>query len=667
MENLKQPKKIEWLESAIGAVAPRMALQRHRARVQFGFEAAQSTRLRGHANVVAGPESMRNATDRINLIKQVRDLEQNFGLFRSIISKVALYAVGQLRYQARTGDEKKNRQIEAYLRRRFKKKSCDISGRYSFRQLAAIALQSALRDGDMAWLYRKTGDGVRIQGIESDRIGGNVAMSLTPDYVQGISFDPDTGAVKSYRVYERTVADAYVNPKDIAEENISLFMDPWRVDQYRGITPFAPVVNTARDLKEVLEATLIGVKFENYHGGFITNDAGRLTDNDANYVINSTQTGANGTALTEEKMQFGVLRYLPTGSKIDLVKSERPSGQWQSYTAMLVRDIALALNLPFGFVYDLAGLGGPSARMDAQQAHRVIQGWQQMLVECGLDAAKDRMLMDGLASGDVEGGDEVFNGVWQFPPAITIDAGRESAAGIAEVRAGMRTKADWYAEEGKDAEEQQAIIVSEARSTIESAKTLSQETGVPVNIALDLIESKNPNPTQQFAVVNPEETEAGDGALIQSIGIGGTQSLADIIGKVGTREISPETAKAILISVFGMSEAQAATIFPAGMVLPAQPSVSAPAIPSAQPEKEDEEEDEEEVEIKMNRRVSASLTELANDPREARGEDGISWLRGMVRRGAAIVSLSEKMKKRKELSADPLKYLSARIDNVKNF
>jgi capsid protein len=570
------------IESTIAKISPKWALERHRARVQFSFEAAQSTRLRSRSNTLAGPESIRTQMDRIEVMKQVRDLEQNFPLFRSIISKIALYTAGRLRYQAQTGDAQINKQTEAWLNKKFKKKNCDAAERFSFRQMAALALQSQLRDGDYGWQLEDHGTNgvplIKIKGIESDRIGGGYVSSCEPGYVQGVTFDQQTGKIISYRVFNRDTNDSYTNPQEIPADKLKLFVDPWRVDQYRGVSPLAPSVNTGRDLKEVLEATLVGVKFENYHAGFITNERGGLMDTDPNTIISSNQNGEAGTALTEEKLQPGQIKYIPSGSAVNFVKSERPSGQWQSYVTMLVRHIALPLNLPFGFVYDLAGLGGPSARMDAQQAHRVIQGWQQNLIECGLDDTKDAFILEGIARGEIDYIETWNRGIWQFPPAITIDVGRDSAAGITEIRSGLRTKSDWYAEDGKDAEEQSSIIEQEAEATIERAKALAERTGVPINIALDLMEARNPNPTGSFGVVDPSAKD-NKTALIQDIGIGGTQALADMIAQVGAGAITPDTARAILVSVFGMTGEQANAIFPPGaqaQVAP-QPQEAPPA------------------------------------------------------------------------------------------
>lgn len=564
------------IDRIIAAIAPGLAVKRQRNRVLLGFEAAQLTRLRGHSQVLSGPNSMRTPMDRLQVTMQVRDLEQNDGLFRSIISKVSLYAVGRLRYQAQTGNPEINKAYEAFLADKFKR--CDYSGRHNFRQLAALTLQSMLRDGDFFWIYRQRAGQLYIQGIESDRVGGNVPTTSSPNYVQGVTFDPESGRVIAYRVYQRTLFDSYENPQEVDSFNMRQFYDPWRYDEYRGVSPFAPVVNPGRDLKEVKEATLIGVKIESYSGGFITGGNGQVNDSDPAYIMNSMQTGANGQPLTEEKMQPGQFRYLPGGTKVEFPTNSRPAGAWQSYVTMLVREVALALNLPYGFVYDLAVLNGPGARMDAQQAHRVIQGWQETLVDRGLDDAKNRFLLEGIASGELPYTPRWTNGLWKFPPAITIDAGRDSAAGINEVRAGLRTKADWYDEDGKDSEEQAAITDQEARDTIRRAKKISEDEGVSVSDALNLLEVRLPNGATTITVTDPDD-DNDHPPLIAQIGIGGTQALAGIMAQVGAGQIPVAGGRSLLVSVFGMTREQAADALPEGLnIVPTNDaSASAPS------------------------------------------------------------------------------------------
>lgn len=487
IEQLLKPTRVDL---AIAGLFPKWGAKRMQARREFAYEAARNTRLRGSAKTLTGPEDYSSFSDRMGLIKQVRDLEQNFGLFQSIIDKLAMYAFGRVRYQAHTGIPELDKIYEEYLEERFA--GCDLSGRHDIGSMVRIAFKSHIRDGDYALKWQRHMGQLKLTGIEGDRIGGNITAGMGEDYFQGIFVDRETGRPVSYKIYDRTKANSYVNPVEVRAGDIIHYFDPRRYDQYRGITPFAPVINEARDLKEVLEACLVGTKFENYHSALGYTDSG-LPLNDPTSFINGTETNAQGAGLKEQELKFGVVQWAPTGSKVDFIKSERPSANFQSYLDMLIRLQGIALNLPHSFIYSMLGLTGPGARMEAQQAHRTIQYHQENGKNRVLNPIKNTYLMEGIANGEIPYAPKWNRGSWQFPPAPTIDVGRESAAGINEVKAGLRSKTQWFAENGDDAEEEEGVIAEEADRTLTRAKELSEKHDVPLDVALNLLEVRTPN------------------------------------------------------------------------------------------------------------------------------------------------------------------------------
>jgi hypothetical protein len=482
--------KPTWLDKAIGAIAPGWGAKRVIARREFTYEAAKNTRLRNSAVRLQGPEDFTAFPDRLQLIRQMRDLRENFGLFQSIQTKLAMYCFGRMRFQALTGDKATNDQYEARLAERFAR--IDISGRNNLRQFVSIAFQSQLNDGDFLLKWQRVNGDLKLVGIEGDRLGGIIMGSPLNDYFQGIKVDPETGVPQTYRIYQRTKANAYINPVDVPASDCLLYLDPFRIDQYRGVTPFASVINEARDLKELMEAVRIGTKFENYHAAVGYTPNGLPVQEPADFITNSNAM-ANGQAMTEQELKYGLIQWAPSNAKIEFLKSDRPSGQFQSYLENLIRLMATALNLPYGFVYNLSGLAGPSVRMDGQQAHRVIQYHQQNMVERVLDRIKNTLLMDDFANGILPYNPRWMSGRWQFAPSITIDVGRDSKAMIDEWKSGLRTKASIYAEDGYDAEEQEEIYVAEATRTIQAAKKIAADEAIPLELALTSLEVRTPN------------------------------------------------------------------------------------------------------------------------------------------------------------------------------
>lgn len=488
LDAMLQPTK---LDKAIAQVFPRWGAERVRQRRNYAYEAAVNTRLRNSSQRIEGPEDYHAFTDRIALIKQLRDLDQNNGLTFGAIDKLANYSFGRLRYQSRTGDKAIDDSYEDYLAECFA--DCDLSGRHNFRSMVEIAFKSMLRDGDYGLKWQRGPDGaLRMTGIEGDRIGGIYATSVDENYFQGIYVEPETGRPISYDVYRRTKADCYLDRVSVpAQEMIHVF-DPRRYDAYRGVTPFASIVNEIRDLKELMEALRIGTKFENYHSA-VQYTASGLPLNDPKDFITGNVSTETGQAMTETEIKYGVIQGAPIGSKVEWLKSDRPAGTIQTYMESLIRLQGVALNMPFGFLYNLSGLGGPAARMDSAQAQRVIMHHQENIKARLLERVKDTYLMEGFATRRIRYSPKWRNGVWQFPPWPTIDVGRESSAGINEWRAGLRSKSSWFAEDGEDAEEQEAIMAAEADRTLGRAHELAEKHDISVELALTMLETRTAN------------------------------------------------------------------------------------------------------------------------------------------------------------------------------
>lgn len=502
-EALKRAMQPTGLDRAIGTVFPGWGAQREAARRtlaiesvrrEFTYQAAQTTRLRSTATRLQGPEDYTAFPDRLQLIRNMRDMEQNFGLFQSIIDKLCIYAFGRMKYQPKTGDDAANKLYADYLAERFKR--LDLSGRHNLRFLTCLIFKSMLRDGDILAQWRQTKLGMRQTLIEGDRLGGIYMTSAQEDYFQGITIDVETGQPLTYKIYQRSKANAFTNPYDAPAVDVQHIFDPRRYDQYRGVTPFAPILDEGRDLKEVLEACLIGTKFENYHSAFYFTANGLLPEDPGSYVTgaDSEQT-PGGQKLSQQTITYGKVMAMPQDGRVEWMKSDRPSGTFQTYVDALIRLIGNALNLSHGFLYNLSGLNGPAARMDCQQSMRTIQWHQENMQERYLDRTKDVLILEGIGDRSIPFVPGWNKGRWYFPPAVTIDAGRESIAGIKAWQAGLGSKDEWFGEAGQDAREEEKVIYAEAQRAVDMAKQLMADNPQITSFeqALDLIQVKLPN------------------------------------------------------------------------------------------------------------------------------------------------------------------------------
>jgi capsid protein len=152
--------------------------------------------------------------------------------------------------------------------------------------------------------------------------------------------------------------------------------------------------------------------------------------------------------------------------------SDRPSNGWQWLMELNIREIAAGLDLPFGVVWHMAGLGGPAARFEIAQANRVFMSFLNDVV----DPMWHRPIVGRWLAIEIAEGRLPFTPLWfKFktprPKSITIDLGRDSKAGIAENAAGLQTATSWYADEDEDFEDATDQLAYEAwyrRNAIQS-------------------------------------------------------------------------------------------------------------------------------------------------------------------------------------------------------
>lgn len=529
--------KLNAAERAIAGVFPRWGTRRLGEKRQFAYECARPSRQRQIASRDDPVNGSQLQSDRLKGLIQVRDLEENDGLIRSILNKIPLYAVGRLRRQFRTGDRALDKELE--WRFHLWSKNCERLHGSSLRAVTQLALRCAIRDGDAAIRFydgpRNGERALQLELLEGDCIGGTDTIS-TPAKVGGVNLK--NGVPFSYDLYTRSASNSYTLQGEESAQNVLHVLDQYRAGQYRGVSRLLPVVNTARDLKEIEDACKFGVKIENFGAGFITGGAGEFNDDPTSVT---TVTTADGKPRTEETIAAGKWRYLPEGVSISNVKSDRPSMQFQAYLDTLIRKVGLALNLPMGFLYSLAGLSGPAARMDAQQAARAIEEWQTILIERALDPIVRRWVEFEVAVNDLRlpagfTESDACNGLWMFAPSLTIDAGRDSAAAVAQVRMGMMTLQQWYAEDAKDAEEELDVIKDEAAGILTRALEVSKQVGVPVSRVIDLM-SMRIGMTPEIAI-----GESREQPLVAVVGVGGAQVVNDAIAAVAAGGMTRDAA-----------------------------------------------------------------------------------------------------------------------------
>lgn len=451
-----------WFDRALEVVAPTVGRKRMEARLSmhlFRYQAAMSDRIFQPKTIGYPSESALTSRDRVVMMWETRDLIENFAPAVAAMRKFSTLLT-PTEYAAATGDRDYNQIVNDYFHEWCKR--CDYLGVHSFKKLCELATGMRPVDGDCGIIKRQSPDGIKLQLVASDRIGNpNNISPNDANYISGITVD-DFGRPVSYRIYTITTQGQWVYPEEVPAKNFCHYFDPFRCDQMRGITDFHSVLQTARMINEILKAEMVGVRYASEQALLIFNERGTAPTRNVFQPNPSPQILPNGQPESDESSKYGTLKYLTNGDSVAQVPS-RPSSAFQGFITELERQMALGLRWPYGVLFNAENLKGPGVRAEFAQADRVANEQQGCLADKMLNPIKNDVILEAIASERIppppkKAGENyvqtlsrAIKGEFRFPPRLTIDVGRDSAANLNENRQAVKSLQQIAAESGTDA------------------------------------------------------------------------------------------------------------------------------------------------------------------------------------------------------------------------
>jgi capsid protein len=596
-----------WLDRALENIAPTWALKRLEARVAkslFEYNAARTNRLYAPKQYAQPAESSQNQRDRVVMMYEAQDLVQNFPEAREISRKFGTYLTPN-EYSPTTGDRDYNQTISEYFHAWCK--TCDVTNRHSFKKLVQLAAEERPVDGDCGFVIRRSGEGLKLQLVPATRIGNpNDTAVASNNYFQGIITN-DFGQPVAYRIYRVSRDGVYFGAEDIPANQFCHYLDPFRVDQYRGITDFHAAIQTARMLHDILQAEKAGVRFSSQQAALIFNDRGVANPRNL-FQPNPALSLPNGQQQKNELTEVGMIRYFQNSDRVEVMPS-RPSQAFTGFVQHLMHEIALGVGVPEGVLFGTQDYKGPSVRAEFAAADRVFTRQQGVLTDKVLDPIKDAVILDAIARGEIPpppllAGETMVHalrratsGEWRFPAKLSIDVGRESAANMNENRQGAKSLQEIAAEEGTDAFTRLEQIAIEAAYV----KQLAEKYGVP-ETAIRLTTNSLPSTPAAAAAasdavgVSAAEAQAASvtatatgGESTDVAAIAGVESFPDvstelaplngaqiaavlsILENLRAGDLTSEAAETLMVSA-GMAKESASKVASSVAGLPKQPS-----------------------------------------------------------------------------------------------
>jgi hypothetical protein len=272
------------------------------------------------------------------------------------------------------------------------------------------------------------------------------------------------------------------------------------------------------------------------------------------------------TGVGTMSMEPGKILRLTAGEDVTFSPgTNRPNGAFMNLVQVMVREMAMGLNMPYGFLYDMSTFGGHASRIEIAQAQRCIRRFQKLLKEQALDPVRNAVLGLGISEGIIPPHPQWQNGRWGFGASLSGDYGNDTAANLQKLQAGLITASDLISEQGQTFEE----VVRRQATEVQYMQRVASETGVPI----ELLTSRLSGATELLAAMNTPPPDPPAGLVEAQVDV---KPMIDILKNVGEGVMDRESAIATLIRLYGMSKAEADKIVPEYQ----EPEVVAPAAPS---------------------------------------------------------------------------------------
>jgi lambda family phage portal protein len=439
-----------WLDRALGWLAPGVALQRLRARtataiLQRHYEAASDgrrtqgwyrTSTDANAAVGASLAKLRDAA---------HDLVRNNPYAESALSTIVDHTVGW-----GIVPTVKNKAFEQWS----ESKDCDADGTHDLAGLQKLVMRSVVESGEVLVRrrIRRLEDGLplplQLQVLEADFLDTlkDGALAGGGRIVQGVEFDA-LGRRAAYWLFKTHPGSSWhsgaifgQSVRIPASEILHIFK-PGRPGQVRGPSWFAPLLLRFKDFDEYDDATLVKQKIAACLA-IVTSDV----DGTAPPLgtAGTTPRAAPSTPQTDT-LSPGMILNAPPGRSIEVVQP--PSvAEYSDYVRTQLRAIATGLGISYeDLTGDYTATNYSSARMARLKHQARVDDWRWRIL---IPQFLDPIWTWAMQAAEITGLEAARETSWTPPPLPMVEPDKEGLAIMRNVRAGIQTLSEAIRERG---------------------------------------------------------------------------------------------------------------------------------------------------------------------------------------------------------------------------
>lgn len=503
-------------------------------RVQL-YAGAEPGINRPYPNILSTPEDYKQAYERIVLIRAARQMEEDYGFFDGLLADFETFVVGdELRYIPNTGNPDADRAIRSFLEWQFE--DCDLSGRLDLTKMAQLFVRSMKRDGECGVMPVDVGDSIKLHYYSGDCIGNPmIGANVGPNNYNGIITGSDDGRVVQYDLYKRIPKlNAYFPDSSVPADNFWHVYDPFRLQQYHGVSAFKNAIRDAFDIDQILEYTKLNIKWRSSQLPSVHTETGRPRGTGIGYFgfgipsgpgapnPTGSPTNAAGVPAPLQTMVDGVtVPYMKLDEKVMDYPHDFPNAQLKVSIEEFRRECCKGVKLPYEFAYRSES-GGVLQRFWKEKAQHTFNQDKHLLRRIFLNKFKNRAIQKGIdtgfldlsAFGNLNDDLARFTGGWQMGDTISVDYLNETRADILQMENGYLSVAQLAASNNRDLGDILQENTKFASSVFAAAQELADKYKVPINEVLPYIVKKFPN--QPAAKLEGKAAEESQAATVQT-------------------------------------------------------------------------------------------------------------------------------------------------------
>lgn len=399
---------------------------------------------------------------RFEALRKLRALEANLGIIQRMKSQVGKYSVGFGIFPVpQTSHPEWNKAArDGFMDWANNPGVCDAAGAMNLWERQRYHAETFFAENESfdALVSSAFAGAPQLQLFDNAEIGGALVgstLSGDPSVIDGVRVNAQNRPIAYLVTNLQPGQTFYSQPSftEISANDMIHIVRRKRANQLRGLSPFAPAINTAIDVMDLDAVIMASAKLHNAMGVTVNKKSGDAGKKGITSQVNKLVDTTTGqvTQVDEKFIRGAVIQYLGLDEDLKIVSSDRPTQNLLEYLVYRIRHICLTTGLPFEIVWDMASLGGATARLAVEDAQWFFDGIQDLLNDRFNQRVWVWYCASMMKSGQLIACDDPrwWACHWQGPPKLTADAGRTAQSEIDLALAGMNSWQDYYAKRGR--------------------------------------------------------------------------------------------------------------------------------------------------------------------------------------------------------------------------